>query len=47
MTIGTPRAIKGVSKIAESVGMRNRNDAEIEIGVGNSFRVANLIAIRE
>ena len=45
MTIGTPRAINGVSKIAESVGVRDRNDAEIQIGIGNSHRLANLIAI--
>ena len=45
MTIGTPRAISGVSKIAETVGMRDRDHAEIQIVIGNSHRVANLIAI--
>ena len=45
MTIGTPRTINGVSKIAETVRMRDRNDAEIQIGIANSHRLANLIAI--
>lgn len=27
--------------------MGNRNDAEVEVRVGDSFRLANLIAIRE
>ena len=32
-------------QIAETVGMRNGNDAEVKIDVGNSHRPANLIAI--
>ena len=32
-------------KIAETVGVRDWDDAEIQINIGNPHRVANLIAI--
>ena len=32
-------------KVAETIGMRDRNDAEIQIGIANSHRLADLIAI--
>ena len=38
---------QGREQIAESVGMRNRNDAEIKIDTGDAHRVADLIAISQ
>src|SRR4029077_19587020 len=38
---------QGREQIAESVGMRNRNDAEVKIGIGDTHRIANLVAISQ
>ena len=44
MTIGH-RDNQWCKKIAETIGMRDRNDAEIQIGIANSHGLADLIAI--
>ena len=35
------------NQIAEAVGMRNRNDCEINVGISNSHRCADIVAIRQ